>query len=67
MIQDIWLPSLCLAMDGRSDSDIIRLLNDKPQYIILIARQRPQYMHATIEEALQEVFSMWVHAMPIAM
>jgi hypothetical protein len=42
-----------------------------PQYIlnvmrIHIARQRPQYTQATIEDVLQEVFSVWVRAVPIA-
>jgi hypothetical protein len=32
MIQETWLPSRCLAMEGRSDSDIIRLLGGTPQY-----------------------------------
>jgi hypothetical protein len=31
-----------------------------------IARRRPQYTHATIEQMLQEVFSIRVRAMPIA-
>jgi hypothetical protein len=32
-----------------------------------IARQRSQYTYVTIEQVLQEVFSMWARAMLIAM
>jgi hypothetical protein len=32
MIQETWLPSRCLAMDGLSDSDTIRLLGRTPRY-----------------------------------
>jgi hypothetical protein len=31
-IRETWLPSSCLAMDGRSDSDIIWLLGGTPHY-----------------------------------
>jgi hypothetical protein len=33
MIQETWLPSRCLAMDGRSDSDI-PAPSGTPQYIL---------------------------------
>jgi hypothetical protein len=36
------------------------------KYAIPIARQRPQYTHATIEHMLEKVSSMRVRAMPIA-
>jgi hypothetical protein len=32
MIQETWLLSRCLAVDGRSDSDIIQLLDGTAQY-----------------------------------
>jgi hypothetical protein len=32
MIQETWLLRRCLAMVGRSDSDVIRLLGGTPQY-----------------------------------
>jgi hypothetical protein len=31
MIQETWLPSHCLAMDGRSDADILAF-SGTPQY-----------------------------------
>jgi hypothetical protein len=33
VIQETWLLSRCLAMDGCYDSDIIQLLGGTPQYV----------------------------------
>jgi hypothetical protein len=55
-----------LQIDNSEGSAVCREILEYIVTHIPIARQHPQYAHATIEQMLHDVFSMWVRAMPIA-
>jgi hypothetical protein len=63
MQSECTLTHIPTARQPRTDPQQIYVRNQ--QQSTLIARQRPQYTHATIEAALQEMFSVWVRAMPL--
>jgi hypothetical protein len=50
MIQETWLPMRCLATDGRSDSDIIRLLGGTPHYFRAYDKMRQDISTACLVE-----------------